>query len=650
MSGRRRLAAFLAVLLILSLPAPAVYAGQTDTWTCPNGHEGNTGKFCTECGASRAEAEEDAEKEWTCPQCGTVSSGKFCPECGMSREEAEEIFSSEWICPQCGTTNSGKFCTECGTPKEEAEAEPSSDEQPASDEDTDAGIGTDTETDPEEGSTAGSAADGEPEVTPAKYSRVFTNKDQLEYLQAEYDRAMSVQRAENGIFWVRDSEAEKDFIFDENGSTIYEPGCCMEDVTIFDDYILADSHLLLDYAGNKVFDLTEEGYEYKDVVNFDALDADLLLVSEYINTFSETATYYYSLNIRTGEKIRLDEQYIPHKTGLKTQWLYLGDGYFLNACPHSGFGGEHHMLNLSDGSVYLCYDEATGDTKMPDYYFWNNLNIDNKALYYCDTDKICILNGETGGVEKTPIIQSGAGGYVISGVEGGVELTPPSDAEISERSDFVRVESDEHTGIPFLYRAKGFDQNENETPCLMDIGTRVVTPVGIFSSCKIYQHDEEGNYLLHVTNAGGGQFISVINKDGDLMFEPFPYSSLRGSNLNYFAVNDEDNNLHLYNWAGEELFSCDNNGELWFGDHSVIFSGGGTPRTLLKADGTLQILEEAFFGKEAASEDEFISGNGYRFWNYDFRDLFVSEDGEYRRFVVPPEEGIESEVSEVSAA
>ena len=24
-----------------------------ETWTCVNGHEGNTGKFCTQCGAKR---------------------------------------------------------------------------------------------------------------------------------------------------------------------------------------------------------------------------------------------------------------------------------------------------------------------------------------------------------------------------------------------------------------------------------------------------------------------------------------------------------------------------------------------------------------------------------------------------------------------
>lgn len=49
-----------------------------ETWTCENGHEGNTGKFCTECGAKRLDK---------CPECGYEFDGpapKFCPECGTA--------------------------------------------------------------------------------------------------------------------------------------------------------------------------------------------------------------------------------------------------------------------------------------------------------------------------------------------------------------------------------------------------------------------------------------------------------------------------------------------------------------------------------------------------------------------------------------
>ena len=51
---------------------------QEEGWTCSNGHSGNTGKFCPECGEPKPA---DA-----CPECGhAFPEGvqyKFCPECG----------------------------------------------------------------------------------------------------------------------------------------------------------------------------------------------------------------------------------------------------------------------------------------------------------------------------------------------------------------------------------------------------------------------------------------------------------------------------------------------------------------------------------------------------------------------------------------
>ena len=79
-------------------------------WKCPKcGKEGNTGKFCGECGTPKP------AEGWKCPKCGTEGNkGKFCFECGAPKPADD----GTWTCPKCGHAgNKGKFCGECGTPK-----------------------------------------------------------------------------------------------------------------------------------------------------------------------------------------------------------------------------------------------------------------------------------------------------------------------------------------------------------------------------------------------------------------------------------------------------------------------------------------------------------------------------------------------------
>ena len=79
-------------------------------WTCPKCGKVNTGKFCSECGASKP-AEEGG---WTCPKCGKTNTGKFCSECGEPKP------AGEWFCSNCGHKNPAgtKFCPECGHAKD----------------------------------------------------------------------------------------------------------------------------------------------------------------------------------------------------------------------------------------------------------------------------------------------------------------------------------------------------------------------------------------------------------------------------------------------------------------------------------------------------------------------------------------------------
>ncbi len=56
-----------------------------EVWVCENGHGGNKGKFCSECGAARQMKETEPDTITTCPSCGYPFEDdipNYCPKCG----------------------------------------------------------------------------------------------------------------------------------------------------------------------------------------------------------------------------------------------------------------------------------------------------------------------------------------------------------------------------------------------------------------------------------------------------------------------------------------------------------------------------------------------------------------------------------------
>ena len=85
----RLFAVMLAVTIVLGT-ACAFADGGWDCAAC--GQSGNTGNFCSNCGAARPAA------DWTCPNCGQKgNTGKFCSNCGAAKPASGGQAVSEWL-------------------------------------------------------------------------------------------------------------------------------------------------------------------------------------------------------------------------------------------------------------------------------------------------------------------------------------------------------------------------------------------------------------------------------------------------------------------------------------------------------------------------------------------------------------------------
>ena len=103
---------FFAIVLAVTLASGIIGAyADSGIWECTScGETGNTGNFCSNCGAARP------ADEWTCASCGQTGNSKnFCSNCGAARPAGNASVTAasavnEWLEQIPGETDRVKVC------------------------------------------------------------------------------------------------------------------------------------------------------------------------------------------------------------------------------------------------------------------------------------------------------------------------------------------------------------------------------------------------------------------------------------------------------------------------------------------------------------------------------------------------------------
>ena len=98
----------IAVLALALFLAAGMSCAAADDggWTCTScGQTGNTGNFCSNCGAAKP------AEDWTCTSCGQKgNTGNFCSNCGAAKPASGSQTVNEWLEQIPGETNRVKIC------------------------------------------------------------------------------------------------------------------------------------------------------------------------------------------------------------------------------------------------------------------------------------------------------------------------------------------------------------------------------------------------------------------------------------------------------------------------------------------------------------------------------------------------------------
>ena len=439
----------------------------------------------------------------------------------------------------------------------------------------------------------------------------------LDELQVKYgiDPAKSYvtpKAWEKGIF-IGNGEDGTDLVYDENGRFLFtlsmgdsfdhEEG----EAVFIGEYAKTRNGKIVDRTGKEVFSL--EDSEFDRIVNNEMLDVGYMICAKDVNTFEDTSTHLYAVNIKDGTNFELkDFEKEPATEEIGNEWRYYGDGYFVKSPPGIGFYSSHHVYNILTkkiAPVHMTNEDGTTqeDNRLPYIYsLKDKIWYHDHTLYYCKNHVVYEENLET--CEVHPMKFSD--GSVVHSTEGGLKRRK-------------------------YYVAK--NENTDSYYTLFNPLTKEEVPMNLYKKFSIARAFKDGEILASIENEGGGRFVTVVEKSGKYRFEPIPNKVDHVTcGRAGFVVCDEENKYVMYDYSGKQLAVSDRP-KVYVGDKTFLYEVKSEDQEHIN-----YVLLNAETGKSILLPDDLIIGGdgylGYENGGYILRAklvhaMIVKEDGTF---------------------
>lgn len=304
-------------------------------------------------------------------------------------------------------------------------------------------------------------------------------------------------------------------------------------------YARLTNDTLIDVNGNEVY--SPESYGHDGIVNDEALDVGYIICTKKEDTFNDSATHYFAVNLADGSTRELMDEETNPASDTDYDWYYLGDGYFFKHMYT-----KNVIFNIASGAISRGYYAgeygAYGEEDFPNFYMPHRMYSD--SCLYCTSVWNPLYRED---LNTGEIIQ-----YICANGEGAY--------------------GKKEENVDGLYRIRHIDDYKVPHDILLDPVTGEEYPMSLYADFEVLNRLEDGRLLCKVQNKDKDHFVTVVNKDGTYGFEPI-YCE-KNSEIKHggtgFAIEKESSQYDVYDYEGNFIVTA-TNGCVWFDKEAILY-------------------------------------------------------------------------------